>query len=67
MKRKSVTANHGRVADSDPRPAQPGADGRLPKRAVPHEGAALEGFITDITQLKRTETTPADAQRRLRT
>ena len=39
MKRKSVTANHGSVADSDPRPAQPSPD---------------------ITQLKRTGTTPAE-------
>ena len=58
MKRKSVKAHQGKVADSDPRPALPGADGRLPTRAVPHEGAAPEGFSTDITQVKRTETTP---------
>ncbi len=60
MKRKSIKANHRRVADSDPRPVQPGADGRLPKRAVSHGGAALEGFITDIPRLKRSETTPAE-------
>jgi PAS domain S-box-containing protein len=59
MKRKSEKANHGRVADSDPRLAQPGAGGMLPKSAVPHEGAALEGFITEITPLKRTDVTPA--------
>jgi hypothetical protein len=67
MKRKSEKANHGRVADSDPRLAQPGAGGMLPKSAVPHEGAALEGFITEITPLKRTDDDTRRAQRTLRT
>jgi hypothetical protein len=57
MKRKSVKANHGKMADSDPRPAQPGADGRLPTRAVPHEGAPPRVSAPTLPR-SRGETTP---------